>query len=182
MSTPFSFQNLLEASLGVALLLCDGAQAAAPLIAERYNGRWAMDSWRDAGVPADKLVMGVPYYGRAWGGVPAAGDGLYQPAGHVPGWTWDDRSSGATGVNDGWEVALMEQSSAYTRHWDALAKVPWLFAPGVEGGHFVSHDDPQSVGEKVRCIQRRGYGGAMFWEFSGDRNELLMDVLDSRLR
>ena len=158
------------------------AGSAAPLIAERYNGRWAMDAWRDAGVPADKLVMGVPFYGRAWGGVPAAGDGLYQPAGHVPGGTWDDSSSGATGVNDFWEVALMEQSSAYTRHWDALAKVPWLFAPGVEGGHFVSYDDPQSVGEKVRFIQSRGYGGAMFWEFSGDRNELLMDVLDSSLR
>ena len=37
-----------------------------------------------AGVPAAKLVLGVPFYGRAWGDVTAERNGLYQPGKPLP--------------------------------------------------------------------------------------------------
>jgi chitinase len=38
----------------------------------------AVDLFLEAGVPADKLVLGVPFYGRAWGGVEPEDNRLYQ--------------------------------------------------------------------------------------------------------
>ena len=50
----------------------------------------AIDSYRARGAPAGKLVVGVPYFGRGWTGVPSANNGLYQTStgagtGHVRG-------------------------------------------------------------------------------------------------
>ncbi len=39
-----------------------------------------VQDYLDAGIPADKLVMGVPFYGYAWVGVGYTNDGLYQPS------------------------------------------------------------------------------------------------------
>ena len=45
------------------------------------NVAGAIDYYRQQGVPAHKLVLGVPFYGRGWTGVPSGGtNGLYQPA------------------------------------------------------------------------------------------------------
>ena len=60
----------------------------------------AIDSYRARGAPAGKLVVGVPYFGRGWTGVPRANNGLYQTvhrsgAGHVRG-----RGRGLQGAGD----------------------------------------------------------------------------------
>ncbi len=87
-----------------------------------------------AGVPADKLVLGVPFYGKGWSGVPDVDGGLYQPAsGAAPG-TWE---AGSYEYKD-----LQEYVSSEKRHWDAEAYVPWLYDP--ESKIFISYDDAQS--------------------------------------
>ena len=43
------------------------------------NGDAAMKAYLAGGVPPDKIVLGVPFYARAWTGVADVNHGLYQP-------------------------------------------------------------------------------------------------------
>ena len=162
-------------------LFANPTDPAPPDIAAKYNTAWAMTGWAAAGVPRGKLVLGIPFYGHAWGGVPATSDGLFQSATHVPAGTWDDWSSGATGVNEFWQIEAFEASGPYTKHWDTYSMVPWLYSPAVEGGHFIGYDDAASVSRKVDYIHQQGFGGVMLWELSADRNQTLIDVIDGNL-
>jgi chitinase len=148
-------------------------------VAERYNVNWAVQEFLAQGMEPSKLVVGVPFYSRAWGGVqdPLGNGGLYQPASSVPPGTWDDGSSGATGVNDFFEIEEMIASGAYTRYWDSIAQVPYLYSSTRYGGHFVSYDDEESMGIKLDYVLENELGGAMFWEITADRNETLLDVI-----
>ena len=156
-----------------------GMTAASPELRTKYNVESAIEQHLAAGVPASKIVPGVAFYGRSWGGVPATNDGLFQPATSVPAGQWDDWSSGATGVYDWTNLEDKIASGSYTRHWDSQAKAPWLYGNAF-GGHFISYDDPASVMLKGSFVMERGLGGLMFWEASGDRRETLFDaVLES---
>ena len=180
----FDFRGAWDLSLTAhhAALYSNPADPATPEIATRYNTDWAMTGWAAAGVPREKLVLGVPFYGRAWGGVPATDGGLFQPGTHVPPGTWDDWASGDTGVNEFWEIEQLESDPQYTKHRDSISWVPWLYSAQVEGGHFIGYDDAESVRRKTSYIEQQGFGGVMFWEFSADRNQVLIGVIDQYLR
>jgi len=51
----------------------------------------------------------------------------------------------------------------------------------VSNGNFISYDDTESFGHKTDYIKSKGLAGAMFWEFSGDRNKTLLNKLTSDL-
>ena len=152
-----------------------------PDIRTKYNTDWALNGWLAGGVPPYKTVMGVPFYGRAWGGVPNANGGLFQPATHVPPGTWDDWVSGPTGVNDFWQIQQFANSGTYTRHWDEHALVPWLYSPNQHGGHFISYDDEASMQLKVEYVLDHHLGGMMFWEVTADRNQTLVNIIHDGL-
>jgi chitinase len=148
-----------------------------PDIAQNYNADAAIQIYLGTGVPAGALVLGVPFYGRAWGGVGSTDNGLFQPAGSVPPGTWDDWSSGDTAINDFTEIQSFLQSGTYTLYRDPASQVPWLYSASQHGGHFISFDDAISMQVKTQYTMDQGLGGMMFWEVTGDRNETLLDVI-----
>lgn len=122
-----------------------------------------------AGIPPDKLVLGVPFYGRGWSRVNPANNGLNQPyQGEVSEYSWVDLDRGY--VNQ----------RGFMRHWDPLARAPYLW--NAESATFISYEDPESLQEKARFITQQGLGGVMFWEYRHDPEEVLLDVLWSDLR
>lgn len=152
-------------------------------VSEKYNVSWVVDEFLAQGADPETIVLGVPFYGRSWGGVsdPLGNGGLFQPASLVPPGTWDDWSSGATGINDYFEIEEFLDSGSYTRYWDDISKVPYLYSPTEHQGHFISYEDEESLGYKMDYVLEQGLGGVMFWEVTGDRNETLLNVIDTAL-
>jgi GH18 family chitinase len=102
---------------------------------------------------------------------------LFAAASSVPAGTWDDGTSGATGVTDFTEIEDFISSGQYTRYWDDYAKVPYLYSPSAFGGHFISYDDLESIGIKIDYVNSYGLGGMMYWEVTADRNQTLIDAI-----
>ena len=135
------------------------------------NGQSAERAVRDflaAGVPARKLVLGVPFYGRAW-----EVEGDYGPL-YEPG-------KAAKGFGSGRYSALRELPSqpGWLRLWDDAAQAPWLWNP--EKKLFVSYEDPRSLRLKCALVRERGLGGVMFWEYSEDGGGELLRTLYEEL-
>lgn len=121
-----------------------------------------------AGVPAGKLILGVPFYGRSWRQVRSENNGLFQPGKPAP----VDFIPFAT-INS----TLLGQG--YTRYWDAAASAPYLYSPDQK--IFVSYDDPESLAAKCSYVLAHGLGGIMFWKYSDDPDGMLVGVIDHGL-
>ncbi|WP_222851010.1 glycosyl hydrolase family 18 protein [Phytoactinopolyspora mesophila] len=115
----------------------------------------AIQAYLAGGAPADKLVVGVPYYGRGWTGVSAgATNGLFQQAtGPAPG-TWE------AGIED--YKVLVNRSGPRFR--DESTGAYWLY----DGTQWWSYDDPVLLTQKTGYIKDNGLGGAMIWSLDGD--------------
>ena len=139
--------------------------------------------YRALGVPANKLVVGVPFYARQYVRVRAANSGLYQPfdnrglSSDAPDWTKTTTLSYHQLV----DVAAIAGSRAnpgirgFTRHWNASAGEPWLYAPPARRFHhpgavFISYENPRSLAERVSLIRSLRLRGAMIWEIGDDDN------------
>ncbi|HEU5351583.1 MAG TPA: glycoside hydrolase family 18 protein [Terracidiphilus sp.] len=118
-----------------------------------------------AGVPANKIVLGVPFYGHMWGDVPPDNHGLFQHGTPVPHAFARYRDIVDNMLNDG-----------FKRYWDNASSVPYLYNAGKK--QFVSYEDPQSLALKCAYVQRMHLGGIMFWEYSGDASGALLDTID----
>lgn len=137
---------------------------------QRLSADRSVREFLAAGVPAAKLVLGVPFYGRAWGDVNAQNSGLYQPGKatreridtHYP------------------NLASLAGQKGYVRQWDSEAQAPFLWNAAER--IFVSYEDPESLRAKSRYILERHLGGAMFWEYYADSTGALLGTLSTELR
>ena len=121
----------------------------------------AVQTYLSLGVPAEKLALGVPFYGKGWAGVPDVDDGLYQTA--VQGAPPGTEEDGAYNYND----IVQNYTSKYQRYWSPEAHVPWLYDP--ETQIFISYDDPQSLEAKAGYARDVGLAGVMIWELSSGK-------------
>jgi len=110
----------------------------------------------DAGIPIEKLVMGMAFYGRSWQEVNPENNGLYQMAKGWKGFPYR-------------EIEELIASGNYIRHWDDSSKAPYLWNPSDK--IFVTYEDPESISNKVEFIKKHKMGGAMFWEYNEDSEE-----------
>jgi chitinase len=117
-----------------------------------------------AGVPARKIVLGVPFYGHVWGNVGPANHGLFQPGSPVP-----------NAFAHYGDIASTLLHQGFTRYWDAPAQVPYLYNEQTK--QFVSYEDPVSLAVKCAYVRREGLGGVMFWEYSADPSGALLDTI-----
>ena len=138
------------------------------------------------GVPANKIVVGVPFYGNEYlraGGLYAKSDNSGQDSNSL---AWDTKPQPT--YHDLVDTAGVVGAGGYSKNWDAQAGEPWLFNPA--GAHnlcsafnadgscatpyvatvptVITYDDPRSIGERTALIKAVGLRGAMAWEISQD--------------
>jgi chitinase len=142
--------------------------------AQTYNIHTAIQAYLSAGIPREKVVMGLPFYGRGWQGVGSDDAGRFQSA-------TDPASNGTweAGVFDYKDLKNNFLGQGYERYWDESAQVPWLYNPAT--GIWISYDDPESIEIKSNYIIAENLGGAMYWELSSDTQdaELLTRVYET---
>jgi len=121
--------------------------------------------FEEAGVPADKIVLGVPFYGHVWGQVPETNHGLFQPGKEIP--------HSYAQFHDG---PLVMQKNGFVRYWDSTAGEPYLY--NAEQHIFMSYDDPQSLALRCKYVLDHRLKGIMFWDYESDSTGTLLDALD----
>jgi chitinase len=128
----------------------------------------SMRAFRQGGVPPEKLLVGIPFFARAYGGVANINGGFLQPAPKPP-VNWRD--------SDGdWRRLSVTRlrDPRYKRHWERSARVPWLYDS--TSGNWISYDDPESVRAKVEYMREQGLGGVVIWELGGDDGRLMRAI------
>jgi chitinase len=128
----------------------------APLLAPEGHRGGTVDrsvsAYLEAGVPAKKVLMGVPFYGYGWRQVLAHHNGLFQEGQSIHG----DRPYS-------YIEGLVPKSTVYR---DPDSAAPWLF----DGDNFWTYEDPVSINRKGSYALERGLGGLMVWELGDDNS------------
>lgn len=121
---------------------------------EKHSTESSIKYLLDRKLPADRIALGIPLYGRAF----AVG----QPYANTAGSSKPSRES----YNYRSLVPLFNDS-AWTRQWDDESKNPWLVA--VDGSEVVGYDDAESVAIKSQWAMQQGLRGIFFWQVDADR-------------
>ena len=145
-------------------LFHDPADPSKAPLDKRY-GDYALRGFLQAGVPAKKIVFGVPFYGKGWQGViKDINHGLYQPA-------------AAPAQTGGSYRELKDLPLAADRQYSSKAVTCTVWSNET----FWSYDCPQALHKKMAYIRRHHLGGVMFWELSQDSPNLeLLRILSGR--
>ncbi|MFZ6012439.1 MAG: glycosyl hydrolase family 18 protein [Bacteroidota bacterium] len=135
--------------------------------AEYQNFSWnaCYQALVSLGVPANKINMGAPFYGR---GVITNGTAALNAPTQKTSRTVDPDGPISTaadytnwGAHDGtpYYEFVRQNKTGWTEHWDDNAKVPYL----TKGNYFLSYDNEQSIGLKAQYVVDRGLAGVIVW-------------------
>lgn len=127
-------------------------------------------------VPPQKLIWGVPYYGRAWNTTSDAQNAtIRSPTQSVAfSYYWSDDGTPAGGK------VLAER---FGRRWDAAGQVPWFgfWDAGSNGYRQGYYDDPASLRVKYDMVLAHDLAGVGIWHLGMDTGVSdLWDLLEDR--
>ncbi|MEU0694465.1 glycoside hydrolase family 18 protein [Streptomyces niveus] len=120
---------------------------------EGFNSDAAITKLKAKGVPAEKLLLGIGFYGRGWTGV-----------------TQSEPGGSATGAAAGTYEAGIEDYKVLKNTCPANGTVAGT-AYAHCGNNWWSYDTPATIGTKMDYKNEQGLGGTFFWELSGDTSD-----------
>jgi len=125
----------------------------------KLSVEYAINYWMQLGAPSNKIVMGIPLYGRTFRlsnagqnaiGAPSTGPGK---AGKYSG------APGSMGYNE-----LCDELKGWTTKWDITSQTPYAY----KGIEWISYSNARSVKEKVKVAKSKGLAGVMVWSIEQD--------------
>lgn len=123
----------------------------------------AVQTLLDMGAPANKLVLGIPTYGRSWS-IQIQDNKYKKMTPPIP----------AKGAAPGGFITKSSGSLAYMEICMKVKNAGWTEVDDLEGPYayskdtWVGYDTPGSAADKANYVIERGLGGAMFWDLPQD--------------
>ena len=112
-----------------------------------------------AGIPAERLMMGVAFYGHQWK-LRGADDPLYQSA------TPKD-------ALDYTKIAKLISKDPASAFYDEAAQAAYFY----NGSVLISYDSERSIAQKYFYVAQNGLMGLFAWEYGGDATGTLVHAL-----
>ncbi len=128
--------------------------ATAPLIGGGFNDTEALQQFT-AVVPAQKVILGVPYYGYDWPTTDGTKSG--------------QATGGETPLSDGVIAA-----SGHPSYWDPSTDTPWTSYEVGQQWHETYFDDPTSLAMKAQLAASFHIAGLGIWALGMDGNDPAM--------
>lgn len=134
-------------------------------MATKFSTDAAITAYLVAGVPASKIILGMPAYGHSFEATMSIGDAY-------------------TGVGPGqfptqpgiWNYNLLPLTGA-GNYTDSVSGATYSYNNASQ--ELISYDTANMVAQKVAYLLSKGLAGSMFWESSGDRNDSESLILTS---
>lgn len=152
---------------------------------EGWSIKSSMETYTSRGVPAKKLVAGIPLYARTMTVASSVNGGLFQA---VTGAGFGDYENGildykcivnpvfnpATGCGSDKPIAGVKSLTYYSstsniatfNQYGLEAMQPWAYS--ADTNTFMTYDDQWSAVQKAKAVKATGLGGTMYWELDGD--------------
>jgi chitinase len=125
-----------------------------------------VQKYLNTGVPPEKIVLGVAFYGHVWHVNSSNFNGLYEPGGET--------KEHIRGSFKNLEPNLINKNG-FVRYWDSTSYAPYLF--NKDKKIFITYDDEESLLDKCEYINEHNLKGAMFWEYNADYKSHLLNAL-----
>jgi chitinase len=119
------------------------------------SGDAGIRAWIQAGVAANKLVLGLPFYGRGWCLVNANNHGIFAPA----------NGAASDGLGYGGIKDFITQNSI-TAVFNSTIVTDYCYA----GTTWIGYDDTQSISTKVTYAKGKGLLGYFAWHVGADKS------------
>jgi chitinase len=112
----------------------------------------------ERGLPADRLAVGIPLYGRGFAvAAPYASTrGIPKTKGRIPQGNYSN-------------LHRLQHEEGWQRHWDEETRNPWLIAPQGAPPAVIGYDDDESAAIKSEWAMKQGFRGVFFWQIAADR-------------
>jgi chitinase len=107
----------------------------------------------ERGLPANRLAMGIPLYGRGFNVKEPYASTKDAPKTRLPQGNFSN-------------LRKLQHEEGWTRKWDDETKNPWLVSP--DGTMVIGYDDVESVSIKTEWAMKKGLRGVFFWQIASD--------------
>ena len=159
----YDFHGTWETSTNHASPLFDDKQD--PDYSENFYIDYTVRSYLQAGVPGEKIVLGIPTYAYGWTGVPSTNHGLYQSSTVLAPFPPTDYLQTPGEIT----YRTLTGLTGYKRYFDSRRIAVWIYDPNTQT--FWTYDDPVTVWLKTAYVRTRvpgGLGGAFVWALKDD--------------
>ncbi|WP_246335142.1 glycoside hydrolase family 18 protein [Spinactinospora alkalitolerans] len=127
----------------------------------------AVRTYLDHGLPADKLVLGFPGYGRGWRGVQPTGFGRYAQA----------QGAAEGDYGEGTDAYAVLEERDGQRFFDPVNGAYWIY----DGDEWWTYDTPEIVAMKGDYVLDKGLRGLVLWNLDMDPRGELVAAMDESL-